>query len=52
MAGEEVETSCGTEVADPPTDDFGTVNLSYHNAARAAHGAQPLVWDPALAAEA
>ena len=50
--GEEVETACGTEVAEPPADDFGLANLSYHNAARAAHGAMPMVWDAELAAEA
>ena len=50
--GEEVETACGIEIAEPPTDDFGKANLSYHNAARAAHGAMPLTWDAELAEEA
>ena len=52
VEGEEVVTACGIEIAEPPTDDFGKANLSYHNAARAAHGAMPLTWDAELVEEA
>ena len=52
IEGELIETACGLEIAEPPTDDFGKANLSYHNAAREAHGVLPLSWDSKLAAEA
>ena len=52
IEGDLLETACEFVVLEAPTDDFGKANLSYHNAAREAHGVLPLTWDTKLAAEA
>ena len=51
--GNTIMTACGMETDyEVPDDTFGALQLSYHNQARAAHGAKPLTWDSDLAAEA
>ena len=49
--GEVIETAEGPKAAQP-VDEFGALQLCYHNQARAAHGAMDLVWNDSLAAQA
>ena len=49
--GEMINTACGEKPA-IMVDEFEALQLCYHNQARAAHGADPLVWNNDLAAEA
>lgn len=47
--GEVIETADGPKAA-IPVDEFGALQLCYHNQVRANHGAKDLVWNDSLAA--